>query len=81
MYVIALLLWVRGELWNVIGDTLLFVLIGVAMFGFAFWLIVKLSPFSVRKELEQDHNVALAVVIAAVIIGLAIIIASAIHGV
>jgi putative membrane protein len=81
MNVTALILWVRGELWSVVGDTLLFALIGIVMFGLAFWLIVKLSPFSVRKELEQDHNVALAVVIAAVIIGLAIIIASAIHGV
>jgi hypothetical protein len=34
----------------------------------------------VRKEIEEDHNVALAIVIAAVILGSAIIIAAAVHG-
>jgi uncharacterized membrane protein YjfL (UPF0719 family) len=54
--------------------------IGVIVFGFAFWLMVKVSPFSIRKELEQDHNTALAIVMASVILGLAHIIAAAIQG-
>ena len=54
--------------------------IGVVVFGFAFWLMVKVSPFSIRKELEQDHNTALAIVMASVILGLAHIIAAAIQG-
>jgi uncharacterized membrane protein YjfL (UPF0719 family) len=33
-----------------------------------------------RKEIEDDQNTALAIVIGAVILGLAIIIASTIHG-
>ena len=37
-------------------------------------------PFSMRKEIEDDQNTALAIVIGAVILGLAIIIASTIHG-
>lgn len=70
----------RDQLWAVIGETALFSLLGIVMFGIAFWLITRLAPFSIRKELEQDHNTSIAIVIAAVIIGIAIIVASAIHG-
>lgn len=70
----------RNEMWTVIGETVLFALLGIVLFGIAFWLIAKLSPFSIRKEIEQDHNISIAVVIAAVIVGIAIIVASAIHG-
>ena len=58
--------------------TIVYVAIGVIVFGLAFWLVTKVTPFSVRKEIEEDHNTALAIVIGAVIIGLAIIIAAAI---
>lgn len=61
-------------------SALVFSLLGIAMFGLAFWLIVKLSPFSIRKEIEQDQNVALGVLIGSVIIGISLIVAAAIHG-
>ncbi len=57
-----------------------YTLFGLVIFALAFWIIVKVSPFSIRKELEADHNTAMAIVIASVIVGLAIIIAAAIHG-
>ena len=63
----------------VVITTLIFVLIGLLVFALAFVIIVKASPFSVRKELEDDQNVALAIVIGSVIIGSAIIVAAAIH--
>ncbi len=63
-----------------LASSLVFSLLGLAFFALAFWLIVNLAPFSVRKELEEDQNVALSIVIASVIIGMAIIIAAAIHG-
>jgi uncharacterized membrane protein YjfL (UPF0719 family) len=44
-----------------------------------FWLICKISPFSVRKEIEIDQNTSLGIIIGAVMIGLSIIIASAMH--
>ena len=37
-------------------------------------------PYSVHKEIEEDQNVALGVIIGAMLIGVAIIIAAAIHG-
>ena len=64
------------------GLVMTFVYSGVGMLVFTvfFWLIVKFSPFPVIKEIEEDQNVALAVLMGAVMIGLAIIIASAIVG-
>ncbi|HYN26291.1 MAG TPA: DUF350 domain-containing protein [Pyrinomonadaceae bacterium] len=68
------------ELLPVLVTTLLFVLLGLVIFALAYMVIDKVTPFSVRKELEEDHNVALAIVIASVILGSALIIAAAIHG-
>ncbi len=68
------------ELLPVLVTTLLFVLVGLVVFALAYLVIDKVTPFSVRKELEEDHNVALAIVIASVILGTALIIAAAIHG-
>jgi putative membrane protein len=64
----------------ILVTTLVFVILGLIVFALAFLVIGKATPFSVRKEIEEDHNVALAVVIASVILGTAIIIAAAIHG-
>jgi len=52
--------------------------LGIILFGLSFLLINALVPFSIRKEIEDDHNVALAIVIAAVILGLSFIIAAAV---
>lgn len=60
--------------------TLAYTVFGLVIFGIAFWIITKLVPFSIRKEIEDDQNTALAIVIGAVLLGLAIIIASTIHG-
>ena len=68
------------ELLPVLVTTLLFVLVGLVIFALAYVVIDKVTPFSVRKELEEDHNVAMAIVIASVILGTALIIAAAIHG-
>lgn len=54
--------------------------IGLVFFIGAFYVIVKVAPFSVRKEIEEDQNTSLAVLIGSVILGIAIIIAAAIHG-
>lgn len=59
---------------------LVFAVIGLIFFGLAFLIFVKATPFSVRKEIEEDHNTALAIVFASVIIGIAIIIGMAIQG-
>ena len=69
-----------NQLTDYVVSSLVFVAIGIALFGIAFWIMVKMAPFSVRKEIEEDHNTALAIVIASVIIGIALIVSAAIHG-
>ena len=67
-----------------LGETILtssiFAGIGLVVFGIAFWIMTKLAPFSVKKEIEDDQNTALAIIIASVIIGISLIVSSAIHG-
>lgn len=53
-------------------------LIGVGIFAVAFLLMERIAPFSLRKELAEDDNVAVGVLLGSVVIGLSIIIASAI---
>ena len=75
---------VRGmsvsELGSVLLSTVIFTLFGLLVFGMAYFIMVKAAPFSIRKELEEDHNTALAIVIGAVILGISLIISAAIQG-
>jgi putative membrane protein len=64
----------------IVVTTLVFVILGLIVFAVVFLVITKATPFSVRKEIEDDQNVALAIVIASVILGSALIIAAAVHG-
>lgn len=54
--------------------------IGLVVFGVAFWIMNKLAPFPIKKEIEEDHNVALAIIMAGVIIGVSLIISAAVGG-
>lgn len=68
------------QLLNLVVTTLVFSLIGILLFALAFLIIVKISPFSTRKEIEEDQNTSLAILIGSVIIGIALIVAAAVHG-
>jgi putative membrane protein len=68
------------QLVSAVLATLVFSILGIALFAIAFFLIVQIAPFSVRKEIEEDHNTALAIVIGSVILGIAIIVAAAVNG-
>jgi len=57
----------------------LFAIIGVLLFVVAFMVFDKLTPGSLWKELIEDQNTALGVLMGAVAIALAIIIAAAVH--
>lgn len=61
---------------NLLLATLVYTGIGVLVFLLAFWLIERITPFSIRKELEEDQNIAVAVVIGSIMLGLAIIISA-----
>ena len=65
---------------NAVVSSAVFAGIGLAVFGIAFWVMTKVTPFSVKKEIEEDQNTALAIIMAGVIIGVSLIISSAIAG-
>jgi uncharacterized membrane protein YjfL (UPF0719 family) len=57
-----------------------FAALGIAVFALAFWLFRKVLPFSLRKEIEEDQNTSLGIIMGSVIIGISLIIAAAVHG-
>ena len=61
-------------------EVVVFSLVGIVVFAIAFFVIARLSPFSLRKELEEDQNTALGVLLGSMIIGLSLIISAAIRG-
>ena len=64
---------------HLILSTVVYAVIGMVIFGIGFAIFNKLMPFSVRKEIEEDQNTSLGILLGSVFIGLAIIIAAAIH--
>jgi len=56
------------ELLNVLETTIIFVALGLIVFAIAFLIVVLVTPFSVKKEIEDDQNISLAVIIGSVII-------------
>jgi putative membrane protein len=60
--------------------SLVYAALGIVIFIAAFKIAEKLLPFNLIKELTEDDNVAVGILMGAIILGLAIIIASAIHG-
>ena len=64
--------------WEGLVASLAYAAVGLVVFAVGFWVIRKMMPFDVHKELEVDQNVAVGVVIASFILGLALIIAAAI---
>src|SRR5580692_11692783 len=63
---------------NVVS-ALAFAFIGILIFILAFVIIDKATPYHLWKEIVQEHNMALAILIGAMSIGICIIIAAAIH--
>lgn len=60
--------------------SILFALIGVLIFWICFVIIDKLTPYDLWGEIVEKQNVALALVVAAMSLGISIIVAAAIHG-
>jgi uncharacterized membrane protein YjfL (UPF0719 family) len=63
-----------------VASSLIYSIIGIVVFAVVFLIINKVVPFSLRKEIEDDQNTALGIVIGSIFIGLALIISAAIHG-
>ena len=60
--------------------SILYALIGVAVFWGCFVLLDKLTPYNLWQEICEKQNVALAIVVGAMALGVSIIVAAAVHG-
>jgi len=60
-------------------STFIYSVIGLIIFGVAYHVMDWFTPFSLRKEFEDDQNIALAIVMGSVFVSLAVIIHAAIR--
>lgn len=65
---------------GVFFGSMLFALIGVAIFWICFVVVDKLTPYDLWDEIVGKRNTALAIVVAAMCLAIGIIVAAAIHG-
>ena len=60
--------------------SVLYALIGVAVFWVCFVIVDKLTPYDLWAEIIEKKNVALAIVVGAMCIAIGLIVAAAVHG-
>lgn len=63
-----------------IVDSFIYSILGTVILCLAFWFIETVLPFSMKKEIEEDENTSLGIILGAFIIGISLIIAAAIQG-
>jgi len=61
-------------------NSVVYSVLGLVVFCFGFVLIDKLTPYNLWEQLVKEKNLALAIVVGSVSIGLCLIIAAAVHG-
>jgi putative membrane protein len=66
------------QLTNVV-NAIVYAAIGIVIFAGAFIVIDKVTPYHLWKEIVQEHNTALAILLGAMSIGICVIIAAAVH--
>ncbi|PYV81190.1 MAG: DUF350 domain-containing protein [Acidobacteria bacterium] len=64
---------------NNVVNAVVYAAIGIVIFAGAFLIIDKVTPYNLWKEIVQEHNTALAILLGAMSLGICIIIASAVH--
>lgn len=68
----------RGTTWGNLIISLVYGVVGMLLLIGGYYFYELITPYSLRLELVEDQNIALGIVVAAVILGMAIIIAAAI---
>jgi len=68
--------WMKPE---VLLGSVVYALAGVLVFWISFLVIDKLTPYKLWEEIIEKQNMALALVVAAMSLGICIIVAAAIH--
>jgi putative membrane protein len=65
---------------GVFAGSILYALLGVAVFWLCFVIIDKLTPYKLWEEIIEKRNMALAIVVAAMCISIGLIVSAAVHG-
>ena len=65
---------------GVFFGSILYALIGVAIFWICFVVVDKMTPYRLWEEIVEKKNVALAIVVGAMALAIGQIVAAAIHG-
>jgi putative membrane protein len=60
-------------------NALIYAILGIVIFIFCFFLLDKMTPYHLWREINEEKNVALAILIGAISLGMCIIIAAAVH--
>ncbi len=63
----------------VVLGSVLYAVIGVLIFWVSFLIIDRITPYNLWEEIVEKQNMALGVVVAAMSLGICIIVAAAIH--
>jgi putative membrane protein len=70
-------LLVQPPLWRMILDATLFGVIGIVLLILGYYIWELVTPYNLRRELQDNKNLAVAVVAAAFIVGMAIVVGAA----
>ena len=65
---------------GIIAGSVIYALIGVAIFWICFVLVDKLTPYRLWDEIVEKKNVALAIVVGSMCLAIGLIVAAAVHG-
>ena len=65
---------------NSLFNSLLYSVLGVVVFWVSFIIADKITPYDLWREIVEERNIALAIIVAATALGISIIVAAAIHG-
>lgn len=64
---------------HALTNALVYAVLGIVIFVVAFAIVDKMTPYHLWKEVVEDKNVALAILVGAMSLGMCIIIAAAVH--
>jgi len=64
---------------GVVLGSMVYAMVGVLIFWICFLVIDKITPYNLWLEIVEKQNQALALVVAAMSLGICIIVAAAIH--
>lgn len=65
-----------APLWRLMLDAALFGLSGIVLLIIGYYLWELITPYNLRREIHENRNIAVAIVVAAFILGMAMIIAA-----